>query len=124
MAIPGNWKLHYDWDSDGSYSTESITFNNDGTWSSSEGATGRWVHIEGMFIFNFDASTPRTIYAGLVASGSVTGNMTTFAGLNGSWYMLKEGASLKVKEGASTKKTAGAGRDLSGQQRKAAADGA
>lgn len=94
MSIPGNWTLHYDWSSDGSYSTTNMAFKADGTWTSpSSGHSGRWSHVEGILIFNF--STAATIYAGLVASGSVTGNQTTFSGLTGSFYLLKDRASLK-----------------------------
>jgi hypothetical protein len=107
MAIPGNWQLHFDWNSDGSYSTESMTFNNDGTWNSSGGFSGRWVHVEGMFILNF--STSGTIYTGLVASSSVTGNMTTFGTGDGSWYMVKAGAPEARKVGGD--------RSLAGEQR-------
>jgi hypothetical protein len=105
MAIPGNWMLHFDWNSDGTYNIQSMTFNSGGTWTSDREFTGSWAHVEGMFILNIKGSS--TVYAGLVASGSVTGNMTTFTGSTGSWYMLKEGASLRKAEGP----------DLTGGQR-------
>ena len=93
VSIVGNWTLHYDWGSDGTYSTSPMTVAAGGTWSGG-GYTGRWIQEEGMFMFTFNNS--ETTYAGNKASGSITGVMTTFlnGGLEGSFYMLKTGASL------------------------------
>jgi len=89
MAVPGNWTLFYDWGCDGSYSKTTMTLNNNGTWTNGEGYAGKWVHIAGMLMFTFDNSD--TTYAGNLASKSVTGIETTFAGLNGCFYMLQSG---------------------------------
>jgi hypothetical protein len=89
VAMEGTWTLFYDWDCDGSYSSASMTLSANGTWTSSEGYSGPWVQVGGMFIFTFDSS--KTTYAGNVASKSVTGVMTTFSGLNGCFYMLQQG---------------------------------
>ncbi len=89
MAITGNWTLFYDWNSDGSYSKTSMKVNAGGTWTNGEGASGSWVQIAGMFMFTFNNS--ETTYCGNWASKSITGISTTFAGLNGSFYMLQSG---------------------------------
>ena len=89
MAVPGNWTIFYDWDCDGTYSRATMTVNSDGTWTSSEGYSGLWVRQAGMFVFTFDDS--ETTYAGKLASKSITGISTTFAGLTGCFYMLQEG---------------------------------
>lgn len=109
VGITGSWTLHYDWGSDGSFNTVGMTVNAGGTWSGG-GYTGRWVQEEGMFMFTFNNS--ETTYAGNKASGSITGVMTTFLpnGLEGSFYMLKVGASLAETAAISAKKP-----DLSGK---------
>jgi len=88
MTIPGTWLLQYDWDSAGTYDSVNVTFHSDGTWTSSEGFQGRWAHTEGLLQLNFTDSP--TVYSGLVASSLVTGNMTTFGKLKGSWFMVKQ----------------------------------
>ena len=89
MAVPGNWTLFYDWDCDGSYSSTTMTVNDDGTFTVGEGFSGKWVQIAGMFMFKFNGLD--TTYAGNLASKSITGTSTTFSGLNGCFYMLQEG---------------------------------
>lgn len=89
QAIPGNWTLAFDWSCDGSYSTTPMVFNADGTWSNST-YTGLWVSVAGMLTLTFNNS--ETTYSGVVASRSVTGIQTTFAGLSGCFYMLQAGA--------------------------------
>ncbi|WNG39071.1 hypothetical protein F0U60_39790 [Archangium minus] len=89
MPVPGNWTLFYDWYSDGSYSSVPMTVNANGTFTMGGGLGGLWVQSAGMFMFTFDNS--ETTYAGNLASKSITGIMSTFAGLNGSFYMLQEG---------------------------------
>jgi hypothetical protein len=88
MPIPGNWTLFYDWDCDGGYGTASMVVNGDGTWTGG-GYDGLWVAVAGMFMFTFNGS--ETTYAGNLASQSITGISTTFAGLNGCFYMLQQG---------------------------------
>ena len=88
QAVPGNWTLFFDWDCDGSYSTLAVVFNAGGTWSGG-GFTGPWVSVAGMLTFTFNGS--ETTYSGNIASKSVTGIQTTFAGLNGCFYLLQAG---------------------------------
>lgn len=89
MAVPGNWRLFYDWDCDGSYSQTTMTVESSGTFTLGEGSSGLWVQNAGMFMFTFNDS--ETTYTGNLASRSVTGISTTFSGLNGCFYMLQDG---------------------------------
>ncbi|HUD86437.1 MAG TPA: hypothetical protein VMR17_08280 [Xanthobacteraceae bacterium] len=90
MAVPGQWELYYDWNSTGNYGSTSMTVASNGTWTNGQGYKGVWVQVAGIFMFLFDNS--KTTYAGNIADKSVTGINTTFAGLNGSFYMLQAGA--------------------------------
>lgn len=96
MPIPGNWRLFYDWGCDGSYSSTTMTFNADGTWSNGQGYKGTWAGVAGMVTFQFANST--TTYSGVVASLSVTGIQSTFTGLNGCFYLLGAGAPTALLE--------------------------
>jgi len=89
MAVTGNWTLFYDWDSNGTYNSASMTVNVGGTFSTGS-YTGQWIQVAGMFMFTINSS--ETTYAGNLASKSITGIMTTFTGSTGSFYMLQEGA--------------------------------
>jgi hypothetical protein len=103
MAITGTWTLFYDWGCDGRYSSTRMTVDNNGTWTNGEGLSGLWVQIAGMFVFTFNNS--ETIYAGNLASKSITGVSTTFSGLNGCFYMLQQGVPIAFAEArAATKR--------------------
>ena len=86
-AVPGTWMLFFDWVCDGTYSRSPITLNSDGTFTTRDGYSGLWVQEAGMIEFTFNDTD--TTYAGNVASKSITGIGTTFAGLNGCFYMLQ-----------------------------------
>jgi hypothetical protein len=96
MAVIGNWTLFYDWNCDGSYSKTTMAVKAGGTWTNGEGASGLWVQIAGMFMFNFKNS--ETTYAGNLASKSITGISTTFSGLTGCFYMLQAGVPTSFTE--------------------------
>jgi hypothetical protein len=98
MALPGNWTMFYDWSSTGNYTSTSMTIAANGTWTNGQGFTGVWVQGSGILTFVFNNS--KTTYSGNWADKSVTGVNTTFGGLNGSFYLLAEGA------GAATAQTA------------------
>jgi len=89
MTITGQWTLYYDWNSTGNYSSTSMTVNANATWSNGQGFTGQWAQVAGLFTFQF--ANEKTTYAGNWADKSITGINTTFAGLNGSFYMLQTG---------------------------------
>lgn len=66
-----------------------MTLNANGTWSSGQGYSGQWVQVAGLLIFKFNNGN--TTYAGNLADRSITGIQSTFAGLNGCFYMLQSG---------------------------------
>jgi|ERR1700680_90065 hypothetical protein len=90
MPVPGNWTLHYDWNSTGTYGSTPMTIAPNNTWTNGQGYHGPWVQVAGILTFQFDSS--KTTYSGNLADKSVTGINTTFGGLNGSFYMLEAGA--------------------------------
>jgi hypothetical protein len=96
MAIPGNWSLFYDWGCGGSYGSTPMTIDGNGTWTNGEGYNGAWAESAGMLLFQFANS--QTTYGGNVASGSITGIQSTFAGLSGCFYMLHESAPTALEE--------------------------
>ena len=71
----------------------SIVANN--TWTNDQGYSGTWVQVAGLLTFQFNNS--KTTYSGNLADKSVTGINTTSGGLNGSFYMLEEGAAAVVQ---------------------------
>ncbi len=96
MSLPGNWTLHYDWGCSGNYGSTSMAINANGTWTNGQGYSGVWVQAAGMLTFKFNNSN--TTYSGNLASKSVTGIQSTFAGLNGCFYMLQAGAPMAAAE--------------------------
>jgi serine protease AprX len=86
------WTWFYDWGCDGSYNQAVLTLNDDSTFADSQGHTGKWVRVEGMIILQFD--TVKTTYAGNVAGSAMVGLMSTFGGLNGCWYAIKQTSTL------------------------------
>jgi hypothetical protein len=97
MSIVGDWTLHYDYGCSGSYTQAGITFNNDGTFSTSEddtSETGKWVQNDGMILFQFDPV--KTTYGGNSAGNAMVGMMSTFAGSSGCWYAIKVGSTTML----------------------------
>jgi hypothetical protein len=90
MALAGNWMLYYDWNSTGTYGNTPMTIAANGTWTNGQGYSGAWVQVAGILTFHFNNS--KTTYSGNLADKSVTGINTTFNGLDGSFYMLEQGA--------------------------------
>jgi hypothetical protein len=98
MALPGNWTLFYDWSSTGTYAHTPMTIAANATFTTGEGSSGVWVQVAGILSFQFNNS--KTTYSGNLADKSVTGINTTFGGLNGSYYMLEEGAGTALTRSA------------------------
>jgi Zn-dependent metalloprotease len=86
-GMSGNWVLHFSWGCTGSYSPLTITFNSNGTFSG--GATGKWAQQDGTILLSFDTGPAK--YAGNVDGNIGTGAMSTFSGLDGCWYLSKQG---------------------------------
>ncbi len=104
-SLPGNWTLHYDWNCTGSYGTLAMTLASNGTWSGG-GLSGNWAVTGGTpgttssdaGILMFDFSTAKTAYAGVLSSKTVTGTQSTFAGLNGCFFMEAAGGPTSSSE--------------------------
>jgi hypothetical protein len=94
MAVPGKWTLFYDWNTTGNYASTTMNLAANNTFTDGQGHSGTWIHGAGMLTFQFN--NLKTTYSGNLADRSVTGISTTFGGLNGSFYMLEEGASRGV----------------------------
>lgn len=105
MNIDGNWELHYDWNSTGNYGQAPITFNANHTFNSAP-YTGEWVEDQGDIIFRFDVNN-KTTYSGNWVDGAMVGASSTFAGLNGSWYALRNGPRKALEEHKPTHDMAG-----------------
>jgi Zn-dependent metalloprotease len=86
-GIAGNWVLHYSWGCTGSYASVNITFNSSGTFTG--GVTGKWVQQDGTILLGFDSGPAK--YAGNLDGNVGTGAMSTFTGLDGCWYLSKQG---------------------------------
>ena len=84
LVLPGSWTLYFDWNCDGSYFSTTITYNNDGTFST--GSTGNWIQTEGMALWRY---TSGTAYGGNGTGEAKVGIMSTFSTLEGCWYTIK-----------------------------------
>jgi hypothetical protein len=111
MSVPGSWTLYYDWNSTGTYGSTSMTIASNNTWTNGQGYNGIWVQVAGILTFQFNNS--KVTYSGNIADKSVTGVNTTFAGLNGSFYMLEKGAAAAT---AHAKESAHSVADSSGKK--------
>jgi Thermolysin metallopeptidase, alpha-helical domain/Thermolysin metallopeptidase, catalytic domain len=87
MKISGNWVLHFSWNSTGQYAQANLAFNSDGTFSGA--AIGKWVQQDGTLLLSFDSGPAK--YAGNLDGNVGTGAMSTFSGLDGCWYLTKQG---------------------------------
>lgn len=87
MSISGNWVLHYSWGGTSNYSQTNITFNTNGTFSGP--GTGQWRQREGTMLLSFDTGPAR--YGGNLNGNVGAGAMSTFTGLDGNWYLVKQG---------------------------------
>ncbi len=78
MSVPGNWTLHYDWNTTGHYASTPMTIAPNNTWSNGEGYHGTWAQVAGILTFQFN--NLKTTYSGNLADKSVTGINSTFGG--------------------------------------------
>jgi hypothetical protein len=107
MTVSGTYVLHYSWGCTGSYGQASITFNSDGTFAGA--AAGSWRQREGTLLLSFSSGPAK--YGGTVNGNVGSGAMSTFAGLDGCWYLTKQGT-IGVAE--STDRSAGQAADVAG----------
>jgi hypothetical protein len=87
LKISGNWILHYSWGPTNNYALVNLTFNSNGTFFG--GATGKWSQQDGTLLLSFDSGPAK--YAGTLDGNIGTGAMSTFSGLEGCWYLSKQG---------------------------------
>lgn len=86
-AMSGQWTLHYSWGCTGAYGQVDITFNGDGTFGGA--LTGQWFKSDATLLLSFNGGPAK--YSGTVVGNVGNGAMTTFAGLDGCWYITKQG---------------------------------
>jgi hypothetical protein len=85
--ISGNWTLHYSWGPTSSYAQVALQFKSDGTFSG--GAVGKWWQQDGTLLLSFNTGPAK--YAGTIDANIGSGAMSTFSGLDGTWYLSKVG---------------------------------
>lgn len=106
LVAPGTGTLAYDWGCDGSYSTTTITFASNGTFTTAEGGAGVWVTVAGFLTFTFNNPSDTT-YSSVVAGNTSTGVNTTFTGTNGCHYIRLSGVPLAAAPNADGRNAAG-----------------
>ena len=87
MSATGAWVLHYSWGCTASYAQISVTLNGDGTFTGAE--SGRWRLRDGTLQLSFDDGPAK--YGGTIDGNVASGAMSTFDGLNGCWYLVRQG---------------------------------
>jgi len=87
MSVNGPWILHFSWGCTSSYSQLPITFNPNGTFGGN--LPGKWVQQDGTLLLSFDSGPAK--YGGTVDGNVGSGASSTFAGLNGCWYLTRQG---------------------------------
>ena len=101
MAVSGNWTLHFGWGCTATYGQSPITFNANGTFGGQ--FTGKWVQQDGTLLWSYDTGPAK--YGGTVDGNVGSGAMSTFAGLNGCWYLTKQGTTGIVAEAVGPKQS-------------------
>jgi hypothetical protein len=87
MTVSGNWIGHYSWGCTATYGQFNIDFNPGGIFGGS--FPGKWVQQDGTLLLSFDTGPAK--YGGTVDGNVGSGAMSTFTGLNGCWYLTKQG---------------------------------
>ncbi|MGW4060011.1 M4 family metallopeptidase [Amycolatopsis sp. NPDC004747] len=85
--ISGTWILHFSWGSTLFYGQADLTFNADGTFGGAY--PGQWRMRDGGLLLAFDDGPAK--YFGTVDGNVGTGEMSTFADLDGSFYLTRRG---------------------------------
>jgi hypothetical protein len=86
-TMTGVWTLHFSWGCTSSYAQSNLSFNSNGTFGGA--LAGKWRRQDGTLLLSFDTGPAK--YAGTLAGQVGSGAMTTFAGLDGCWYLTKQG---------------------------------
>lgn len=94
MSAVGKWMLHYSWGPTDTYGQAQLDLQNDGSVSGA--AAGSWRQKDGTVLIAFKTGPAK--YGGTIDANVASGAMTTFNGLDGTWYMIKQGVvGLKAK---------------------------
>ena len=94
-SIVGTWNTFVDWGDTGSpIVANPLTFNSNGSWTYVFGG-GRWIQMEGMFLFNF-SNAPSLVYSANVTRDTLCGIMGYPVAGNspgsGVWWGTRPGA--------------------------------
>jgi len=99
MSVSGPWILHFSWGCSNVYLQSQIDFNAGGTFGGQ--FTGKWVQQDGTLLLSYDGGPAK--YGGTVDGNVGSGAMSTFGGLNGCWYLSRQGtAGVPVGDAAET----------------------
>jgi hypothetical protein len=108
MSLPGAWVLHYSWGATSTYAQTTLTLKNDGTFSGA--GNGKWRIRDGTLLLSFDGGPAK--YGGTIDGSVGSGAMSTFAGLNGTWYLTRQGTVGVAGEAAASRTHDAAGNVL------------
>lgn len=81
----GTWNYYYDWSCNGGYGSTTITFNADGTFTSTP-YTGKWYMVQGYIMWIYSSGTT---YSGTIIGGAMVGMMNANT-MTGCWYCSKQ----------------------------------
>jgi|ERR1700722_17996441 hypothetical protein len=112
MSVSGNYIGHYSWGCSSNYAQFNITFNANGTFGGT--LPGKWVQQDGTILLSFDTGPAK--YGGTIDGNVGSGAMSTFAGLNGCWYLTKQGTVGIEAAAAGTHAGAKQSHDAAGKQ--------
>jgi hypothetical protein len=108
MGVTGPWVLHYSWGCTSSYAQTDIDLNPNGSFGGA--FNGKWRLRDGTLMLSFDAGPAK--YGGTIDGNVGSGAMSTFAGLNGCWYLVRQGTAGIGAEEAAAPEYDAAGVDL------------
>jgi hypothetical protein len=99
-TVNGLYTVYFSWRCTSRYSTAPVTFYPNGTFTSpGPDEDGTWAQVNGSLFFEFNAPS-RTVYSGTVDGNGGSGASSTFAGMDGCWYMTKNGTTSTVQPAA------------------------
>lgn len=81
----GTWNYYYDWSCNGGYSSTTITFKADGTFTT-QTYSGKWYLVQGYIMWIYPSGTT---YSGTIIGGAMNGMMNA-SGMTGCWYCTKQ----------------------------------
>jgi Zn-dependent metalloprotease len=111
--IAGKWALHFSWGCTNTYQQAVLTFGNDGSITGE--STGRWWQQDGTLLLSFDDGPAK--YAGTLVGNVATGTQSTFGGMNGCWYLMKQDTTVASAAAGSRESYDLAGNPVSSMRR-------